>query len=64
MLAYSPRYVNFDECLLLAKSGDVKLAKVSAFQWATEMYEAINGRKAEGMEWNSVPVEEVSNDSL
>ena len=57
VLKYSSRYVNFDECLLLAKSGVVKFDQL-AFQWATELYEVINGYKIDGIEWNTVHVEE------
>jgi hypothetical protein len=65
MIENSPRYVNFDECLLLSRSGDVKLDKISAFQWATEMYEALNGCKTDGMDWNFVQLEkDAPNDSL
>lgn len=54
-LEYSPRYVNFDECLLLANSGNVKLGGQSAFKWACVTYKAINRRDVEGIEWNDTP---------
>jgi hypothetical protein len=59
----SPRFVNFDECLLLANSGYVNTGKVLPFQWATEIYETINGHLPEGMEWNREELKaEVSGD--
>ncbi|MBI5633901.1 MAG: RNA-directed DNA polymerase [Nitrospirae bacterium] len=54
MMELSPRYVNFDECLLLASSGDVKLKGQSSFQMACDIYEAINRRVVEDIEWNSI----------
>jgi len=54
----SPRYVNFDECLLLANSGAVTLPKQSAFQWACSIYKDINRCDVEGIEWASVLVKE------
>lgn len=54
----SPRYVNFDECLLLANSGIVKLGKQSAFQWACSVYKNINRLDLDGIEWESVLVKE------
>jgi hypothetical protein len=64
-LGLSPRYVNFDECLLLANSRDVKLNKKTAFQWAKDIYKVINKREVEGIEWDSISVsKEESNDGL
>jgi hypothetical protein len=51
-LKLSPRYVNFDECLMLANSGDVKLDGASSFRWACDIYKAINRIELEGMEWD------------
>lgn len=64
-LELSPRYVNFDECLLLANSGDIRLGSKSAFHWARDTYETINGHEVDGMEWVSIPLsEDVSDDQL
>ncbi|MHB1678133.1 MAG: reverse transcriptase domain-containing protein [Sulfuriferula sp.] len=64
-LRLSPRYVNFDECLLLANSGDVTLNNKTAFQWANDIYKRINRSEVEGIEWDSVSVrKEESNDGL
>ncbi len=58
-LELSPRYVNFDECLLLAKSGNVKISRPKAFQWAQDIYKEINKHKIEeGIEWESIEVRE------
>lgn len=53
-LELSPRYVNFDECLLLAKSRDVALLKKSVFVWASDIYEAANRREVTGVSWVTV----------
>lgn len=53
-LELSPRYVNFDECLLLAKSRDVALLKKSVFVWASDVYEAANRREVSGVSWVSI----------
>ncbi len=53
-LKWSPRYVNFDECLLLAESGDVNLNGQSDFEWARSTYKAINGSEVENIEWDSI----------
>ena len=52
---YSPRFVNFDECMLLAYSGDVALGRKTAFVAASATFERINRRSISGVEW-SVPV--------
>ena len=53
-LKWSPRYVNFDECLLLAESGDVNMNDQSPFEWACQLYKRINGFEVENIEWNSI----------
>lgn len=50
-LELSPRYINFDECLLLATSGDVDLTEMTPFRWASVVYEMANGRVVKGIEW-------------
>ena len=51
-LEFSPRYVNFDECLMLANSGNVRFNEQSPFQWACDIYKTVNGIEVEGIEWN------------
>jgi len=51
---YSPRFVNFDECMLLAYSGDVKLVNKTAYDTASSIFTAINRRAVTGIDW-SVP---------
>lgn len=64
-LMLSPRYVNFDECLLLVNSGNVKPNKQTAFQRAKDIYKAINRSEVDGIEWDSISVSEgESNDGL
>lgn len=52
-LELTPRYINFDECLLLALSGDVFLNKKPPFIWASDKYEIANRREVEGIDWTS-----------
>ncbi len=52
-LELSPRYINFDECMLLATSGDVNLGKKTAFKWASDIYEIANRQVIDGVDWNS-----------
>lgn len=59
-LEFSPRYVNFDECLLLANSRAVKLSRKKAFQWGCSVFKDINRCDVEDMEWVSVLVKEDS----
>lgn len=51
-LELSPRYINFDECMLLACSRDVELNDMSLFSWASYIYEIANRRDPEGVEWH------------
>ena len=64
-LLLSPRYVNFDECLLLANSGNVKRGKQTAFELAKDIYKEINRSEIEGIMWNSISMTvEEPNDGL
>jgi hypothetical protein len=51
-IEYSPRFVNFDECMLLAYSGDIALGRKAAFDVASTIFEAINRRAVAGVEWS------------
>ena len=53
-LKWSPRYIHFDELLLLAKSGDIELGSMKAFDWASSMYRAANGQDVDGVSWVTV----------
>jgi hypothetical protein len=50
-LALSPRYINFDECLLLAKSNSIDLENQNAYDWALNIYEIANRQEVSGVEW-------------
>jgi hypothetical protein len=52
---YSPRFVNFDECMLLAYSGDLDLKGENAFDRASTIFEYINRRPVAGVEWSIPP---------
>ncbi len=49
----SPRFVNFDECMLLAYSGDILRGQKSVFDLASGIFEGINRRPLTGVEWSS-----------
>jgi hypothetical protein len=61
-LEFSPRYVNFDECLLLAKSRDVDLQNKSVFDWASNIYEAANRHEVNGVNWVNISADEGESD--
>ncbi|WP_316852872.1 RNA-directed DNA polymerase [Ralstonia holmesii] len=50
-LAYAPRFVNFDECMLLAYSGNVSIGKQSQFEFAAAVFEAANRHSPSGVKW-------------
>lgn len=52
-MEYSPRFVNFDECMLLAYSGDVALGRKSPFDFAADIFEGINRRTVNGVVWSA-----------
>lgn len=52
-IQYSPRFVNFDECMLLAYSGDIPLKRKSEFEVASNLFERINRRSVTGVDWSS-----------
>jgi len=62
-LKLSPRYINFDECLLLATSGDVNLSNKTAFRWASDVYEIANRQEVEGVDWTPAKGMEVYDDA-
>ncbi len=51
-IEFSPRFVNFDECMLLAYSGDISLGKKSVFDVASNIFEGINRKTLAGVEWS------------
>lgn len=52
-IEYSPRFVNFDECMLLAYSGDIALGRKTVFDVASNIFEDINRRGVTGVEWSA-----------
>lgn len=56
-LAYAPRFVNFDECMLLAYSGNVDIGKRSPFEFASVVYEAANRHLPSGVLWTTSKME-------
>lgn len=57
-LEYSPRFVNFDECMLLAYSGDVSFGRKSPFAAASDVFQSINRRAISGVDWSKPQAEE------
>ena len=52
---YSPRFVNFDECMLLVYSGALRQRTKTAFEEASMIFEAINRHPVVGVNW-SIPM--------
>lgn len=50
-LAWTPRFLNFDECMLLAYSGNVKLGNATPFDFASTVFEAANRHEPTGVTW-------------
>ncbi|WAG81359.1 RNA-directed DNA polymerase [Metapseudomonas furukawaii] len=56
---YSPRFVNFDECMLLVYSGVLRRGTKTAFEEASIIFEAINRQPVVGVDWSrSASIEE------
>lgn len=50
-LAWAPRFLNFDECMLLAYSGNVQLGNATPFDYACCVFEAANRHAPTGVTW-------------
>ena len=50
-LEWTPRFLNFDECMLLAYSGNVQLGRASPFDFASSLFEAANRHPPSGVTW-------------
>lgn len=50
-LAWTPRFLNFDECMLLAYSGNVQLGKATPFEFASTVFKAANRHEPTGVKW-------------
>ncbi|MNR32768.1 hypothetical protein D3C85_1503840 [compost metagenome] len=50
---YSPRFVNFDECMLLVYSGVLLRGTKTAFEQASIIFEAINRHPVVGVDWSA-----------
>ena len=53
-LQWSPRYVNFDECLLLAQTGSISIEHSDNFKWACEIFNSVNRHFISGVECTTV----------
>lgn len=50
-LVWTPRFLNFDECMLLAYSGNVQLGKTTPFDFASTIFEMANRHAPTGVTW-------------
>lgn len=50
---YSPRFVNFDECMLLVYSGVLPQSTKTVFGQASRIFEAINRHPVAGVSWTA-----------
>lgn len=50
-LAWTPRFLNFDECMLLAYSGNVQLGKATPFEFASTVFQEANRHAPTGVTW-------------
>lgn len=50
-LAWTPRFLNFDECMLLAYSGNVQLGKATPFEYACTVFEVANRHAPTDVTW-------------
>jgi hypothetical protein len=62
-LKWTPRHVNFDECMLLAQSENIETEDLNAMEWAQEIYLKANRKYIRDIEWDTVnPDMEAGND--
>jgi len=59
-IALSPRFVNFDECMMLVNSGAIKLNGNKNYIVACEIYKTINGNAVQGITWEYAVQNEAS----
>lgn len=52
-IKYSPRFVNFDECMLLVYSGVLPRGTETVFEQASRIFEAINRHPVAGVSWTA-----------
>jgi hypothetical protein len=50
-LTYTPRFLNLDECMLLAYSGNVEIGRKSPYEYAIEVFEMANRHEPGGVDW-------------
>ena len=50
-LMYTPRFLNLDECMLLAYSGNVTVGKKSPYEYAVVVFETANRHAPSGVNW-------------
>lgn len=56
-LAYTPRFLNFDECMLLAYSGNVVIGRKSPYEYATKVFKLANRHPPGGVTWGELEIE-------
>ena len=60
-LELTPRFLNFDECMLLAYSGNVVIGKSAPFEFASTIFEAANRHPPSGVNWIELDAETEAN---
>jgi len=50
-MEWSPRFVNFDECMMLANGENIQLKGQKKYMFASEIYETINGNSVQEIYW-------------
>ena len=63
-LEWTPRFLNFDECMLLAYSGNVRLGNATPFGFASAVFEAANQHAPTGVAWDEHSDEVDSNEQV
>jgi len=53
-LKFSPRFVNFDECMLLASGGCVDVKHKTPFEFASMVFNKVNRHDIAGVSWTQV----------
>ncbi len=55
-MEWSPRFVNFDECMMLANGENIQLKHRKKYMFASEIYETINGNSVQEIDWEYAEV--------
>ena len=56
----SPRFVNFDECMMLTNGENIQLKGRKKYVFASQIYETINGNSVQDIDWEFAELSEES----